>query len=82
MENEEHNKIIKSAEQGRAIGQYNLGMMYEFGQGVSQNYEEAVKWYTLAAEQGLAEAQFSLGDIFVNGEVAKKIMSWPMTGIF
>ena len=27
----------------------------------SKNYAEAVKWYTKAAEQGHAEAQYSLG---------------------
>ena len=30
------------------------------GTGVPQNYELAVKWYTLAAHQGLADAQFNL----------------------
>ena len=33
-----------------------------------QNYEEAVKWYRKAAEQGLAEAQNSLGDCYYNGD--------------
>ena len=39
------------AEQGHAIAQYNLGVMYEFGHGVAQDYAEAVKWWRLAAEQ-------------------------------
>ena len=29
--------------------------------GVVQDYKTAVKWYTLAAEQGLARAQHNLG---------------------
>ena len=41
--------------------QYNLGVMYENGQGVPQDYKTAVKWYRLAAEQGDAGAQFNLG---------------------
>ena len=41
-----------AAEQGYDIAQYNLGVMYENGQGVPQDYKEAVKWYRLAAEQG------------------------------
>ena len=41
--------------------QYILGSMYLDGQGVAQNYKEAVKWYRLSAEQGEAEAQHSLG---------------------
>ena len=49
------------AEQGNAATQYNLGLMYENGQGVKQDDVEAVKWYRKAAEQGNAKAQFNLG---------------------
>ena len=42
------------AEQGNAVAQYNLGAMYASGQAVAQNYKTAVKWYSLAAEQGLS----------------------------
>jgi TPR repeat protein len=41
------------AEQRDASAQYNLGVMYENGQGVPQDYKTAVKWYRLAAEQGM-----------------------------
>lgn len=44
------------AEQGYALAQGNLGLMYENGQGVAQDYQEAVRWYRLAAEQGNAGA--------------------------
>lgn len=40
------------AEQGDAAAQFYLGVMYYYGRGVPQNYNEAVKWYTKAAEQG------------------------------
>ncbi len=49
------------ARQGDADAQFNLGIMYYFGQGVLQDYAEAVKWYRLAAEQGYADAQNNLG---------------------
>jgi TPR repeat protein len=49
------------AEQGDARAQFNLGAMYSNGDGVPQNYAEAVRWYLLAAEQGYADAQFNLG---------------------
>ena len=49
------------AEQGDASAQSNLGVMYEKGQGVVQNYKIALKWYRLSAEQGNAFAQFNLG---------------------
>ena len=58
----------KAAEQGYAIAQFNLGIMYELGKGVKQDYEEAVKWYRLAAEQGHAAAQNSLGYMYSNGK--------------
>src|SRR5258705_8024788 len=47
------------AEQGLAVAQFNLGLMYDLGQGVAQNYPEAVKWYRLAADQGRDDAQGS-----------------------
>ena len=40
------------AEQGVADAQNSLGVMYANGEGVPQNDKTAVKWYTLAAEQG------------------------------
>ena len=49
------------AKQGNANAQFNLGLMYEKGQGVPQDYKTAVKWYRLAAEQGHANAQSNLG---------------------
>jgi TPR repeat protein len=41
--------------------------MLRRGQGVPQDYKTAVKWYTLAAEQGNANAQFNLGLMYDNG---------------
>lgn len=38
------------AEQGIANAQNNLGVMYNAGRGVPQDYAEAVRWYRLAAE--------------------------------
>ena len=56
-----------AADQGDAGAQYNLGVMYDNGQGVPQNYAEAVKWYRLAADQGDASAQYNLGVMYDNG---------------
>ena len=41
--------------------------MYAKGQGVPQDYAEALKWYRLAAEQGNANAQDNLGVMYANG---------------
>jgi len=42
--------IIKAAQQGDAPSQFTLGLFYEIGIGVPQDYNQAVKWYTKAAE--------------------------------
>ena len=42
--------------------------MYHTGEGVPEDYREAVKWWRKAAEQGYAEAQFNLGGMYAKGE--------------
>ena len=56
------------AEQGDVEAQYLLGLKYEHGEGVPQDYVEARKWFLKAAEQGNAEAQSILGIFYMNGE--------------
>ena len=46
---------------------YFLGTMYEEGEGVPQDYKEAVKWYTKGAEHGDADAQTNLGVMYGRG---------------
>jgi len=46
-----------------AEAQINLGMMFERGQGVPQNFKEAIRWYRLAADQGLIKAQGKLNSL-------------------
>ncbi|MEO2195917.1 MAG: tetratricopeptide repeat protein [bacterium] len=41
--------------------------MYANGRGVPQDDVEAVRWYRLAADQGLAGAQRNLGFMYANG---------------
>ena len=55
------------AEQGDAKSQFQVGWMYEKGQGVSQNFETAVNWYRLAAIKRHAPAQFNLGVMYNDG---------------
>ena len=56
------------AEEGNAVAQNNLGLMYQNGWGVPQDDKEAVYWYKLAAEQGDAKAQYNLGVMYALGE--------------
>jgi hypothetical protein len=58
----------KDAESGDAEAQHNLGLWYYNGQGVPQDFAEAVKWTRLAADQGDVRAQYNLGGMYDNGE--------------
>ena len=60
----------KSAEQGVADAQFNLGNCYENGEGVKKSYAMAVHCYTKAAEQGNVWAKFSL-QTMRNGRVLR-----------
>jgi TPR repeat protein len=60
------------AEQGDALAQYNLGVLYRKGRGVPQDDVQARQWYDKAAVQGQAKAQFNLGTLYFNGEGVPK----------
>lgn len=53
---------------GEARAQYDLGLMYDKGQGVPQSDAEAMRWYERAAEQGEPRAQYNLGLMHLNGQ--------------
>jgi len=52
--------LLKDARLGVREAQYEVGLMYAHGQGVDQDFEEALHWVTKAAERGLAAAQYLL----------------------
>jgi TPR repeat protein len=70
----------KLAEQGDAIAQFNLGLMYANGRGVPTDDRQAVAWYRKAAEKGIAKAQFNLGVMYDEGRGLPKdeqlALSW------
>ena len=49
------------AEQGDARAQFDLGLLYENGDGIPRDYAKAHQWYEKSAAQGGAKAQFYLG---------------------
>ena len=59
--------IRTAAEQGDAQAQYALGTMYRDGQGVAQDYTQALLWWRKAAELGVIDAQLALGNIYAGG---------------
>lgn len=60
-------RIQQTAAWGDAEAQFLLGVMYKFGLGVPQDYDEAVKWYQKAAEQGESDAEAQLGGMYKFG---------------
>ena len=62
------NSLRELAAKGEVSAQFNLGFMYANGQGVTQDYVEAVRWYRKAADQEDAAAQYNLGIRYDNGQ--------------
>src|SRR5206468_12564578 len=69
--NKEAAKVVEAcrglADAGKAEGEYHLGVLLENGQGMTQDYAAAARWYHAAAEQGFALAQYSLGYMYERG---------------
>ena len=60
---EAFSKFLNSAQLGNSQAQYNLGVMYENGEGAEANIEKAKKWYEKASENGDKEASDVLAEL-------------------
>jgi hypothetical protein len=60
------------AEEGNTSAQFSLGKTYAQGEGLSQDYAEAAKWYSEAAKRGYADAQVNLGSFYLTGNAGPK----------
>ncbi|MBP6103729.1 MAG: sel1 repeat family protein [Gammaproteobacteria bacterium] len=58
--------------------QFNLGVLYEHGEGVQKDLNAAVQWYEKAAQQNNAKAQYNLGFLLLEGFGISKN---PVTGL-
>jgi uncharacterized protein len=56
------------AKGGEPRAQYDLGLMYDQGQGVQQSDKKAMEWYERAAQQEEPRAQYNLGLMYLNGQ--------------
>jgi hypothetical protein len=59
--------MLVLAEMGADYAQFQVGTMYELGQGLDEDPVNAAKWYRKAAWQGLKAAQFYLGRMYLEG---------------
>ncbi len=55
------------ARAGNASAQLQVGLLHYHGHGVRESDAQAMYWFDLAARQGLAEAQFNLGNMYAYG---------------
>jgi TPR repeat protein len=62
----------KGADQGEANVQVGIGVLYNGGLGVTQDYAEAMLWYKKAADQGNSTTQFNIGLHCENGQGVKQ----------
>ena len=67
MDKKPAERLRKHAEGGNAMARREMGMYCESRPGTKRDISEAIKWYTAAATQGYAEAQFDLGEFYMNG---------------
>jgi hypothetical protein len=58
----------RAADGELAWAQYNLGLMFQKGEGLAPSDAEAAHWYRLAASQGFADAQLRLADLYYLGQ--------------
>jgi TPR repeat protein len=61
------NGILERANGGDSIAQYEMALRYADGEGVSQNYGEAMGWFAKAAARGNAKAQWKLALGYLRG---------------
>lgn len=65
-------KIKPRADAGNAAAQYNLGVLYDRGMGVDQDYAKARRWYEKAAAQRYGRAEHNLGIMYEAGKGVDK----------
>ena len=59
-----------------AYAQYFVGRMYAGGQGLTQDYDAAAKFYRQAAEKGVGDAQYRLAGLYQSGHGVPKDMEY------
>jgi TPR repeat protein len=71
--------LYRRAEAGDSGAMVGLGFAYGNGQGVSTDYQEAVRWYRKAAEAGRPYGMFDLGVCYETGRGVEKDYQQALT---
>ena len=64
--------IQKAAKQDHDKAMHILGILYEEGEGLGQDFKKAAEWQLKASEKGLAEAQMRLALLYDQGKGVEK----------
>jgi Sel1 repeat len=62
-----YREFLTEAQRGDPSAQHMVGILYQNGQGVPKNNDDAVAWYRKAAEQGYDRGQYNLGIMYHHG---------------
>jgi TPR repeat protein len=73
-------QLMRAGENGDAAAQFDLGNRFLNGTGVEQDNFEALRWFTLAAEQENRNAQYNIAVMYLNGigviKDAEQAIAW------
>lgn len=72
----ETKELITKADAGDIDAQFRVGVAYDYGNGAPKSVEKAKKYYLMAANQGMSEAQNSLGSIFLSEKNYSEAKIW------
>jgi TPR repeat protein len=61
------NRVLNRANAGDPTAQYEMAVRYADGEGVPQNYQDAMAWFAKAAANGNEKAQWKLGLGYIKG---------------
>ena len=64
---EKFKQQLPAAEAGNAEAQYDVGTMYERGNGVAKDMQKAFEWYMKSAKQGNDKALYKVGLSYLHG---------------
>lgn len=56
------------AEQGSPAAQFNIGLLFDRGEGRETDHKRASEWYVRSAENFFGRAQYRLGEMYATGE--------------